>query len=115
MLISKIVKPWGYEEILEQNENYVVKRLFMKAGAKCSLQYHEFKHETFVVIFGKLKFYYGNDIKDIKTIELTKNQHFVVPVGLIHRMEGIEDSIYVECSTNHLTDVVRVEDEYGRK
>ena len=53
-MISRTEKPWGYEELLEQNDVYVVKRLFMKAGHSCSLQYHNKKHETIYVLSGKL-------------------------------------------------------------
>jgi mannose-6-phosphate isomerase-like protein (cupin superfamily) len=114
MLTSKIEKPWGYEELLEQNEYYVVKRLFMAKSQKCSLQYHEFKDETFIVLSGKLRFYYGEDKNNLNILDLNPGQHFHVPVKMIHRMEGIEDSLYLECSTNHLDDVVRVQDDYGR-
>ena len=50
--VIKIEKPWGYEKLLEVNDNYVVKELFMKEGNSCSLQYHNIKHETFYVING---------------------------------------------------------------
>ena len=33
----------------------------------------------------------------------------------IHRMEGIEDSYYLESSTNELWDVVRLKDKYKRE
>lgn len=110
----KIEKPWGYEEILEQNQNYVVKRLFMLKDKKCSLQYHDFKDETFIVLSGKLKFYYGNSKDNLQTKELEPGDFFHVPTKMIHRMEGIEDSLYLECSTNYLNDVIRIQDEYGR-
>lgn len=54
-----IKKPWGSEEILEKNEHYVVKRLTMKKGHRCSLQFHEHKKETIFVLEGKLKIYHG--------------------------------------------------------
>ena len=41
-----IEKPWGKEEVLEINEKYMVKKLTMFAGKKCSLQYHNFKKEV---------------------------------------------------------------------
>ena len=53
--MKKIDKPWGYEELLEHNEYYVVKRLFLKEGHKCSLQFHKTKHETVYILFGTLK------------------------------------------------------------
>ena len=33
----------------------------------------------------------------------------------VHRVTAIEDTLVVEVSTNHLTDVVRLEDRYGRE
>ena len=114
MLISKTEKPWGYEELLEQNQFYVVKRLLMRKDKKCSLQYHDFKHETFIVLEGKLRFYYGNDKDNLNIIELNPGDHFCVPTKMVHRMEGITDALYLECSTNHLDDVIRVQDDYGR-
>ncbi len=109
-----IIKPWGSEELLETNSNYTFKKLTMLAGHKCSLQYHQEKHETFYVVSGKLKFTYGSDLSNLQSIELSPGVSFVIPPGLIHRMEGIEDSIYLEASTSQLDDVIRLEDSYGR-
>jgi len=38
----------------------------------------------------------------------------MLPPGAIHRMEALEDSRFFEVSTPELTDVVRLEDDYGR-
>ena len=48
-----IKKPWGSEELISNNKNYVLKRLFMKKGHRCSLQYHKKKHETVSEQFSK--------------------------------------------------------------
>ena len=37
-----------------------------------------------------------------------------IPPGLIHRMEGVEDSVYLEASTPEMEDVVRLVDDYKR-
>ena len=55
-----IKKPWGQEEVIEINEKYMVKKLTMKAGHRCSLQYHNLKKETIYVLSGKLKIYEGD-------------------------------------------------------
>ena len=34
---------------------------------------------------------------------------------MVHRMEGILNSIYLEASTSQLKDVVRISDDYGRR
>mgnify|MGYP000078733492 CR=1 FL=1 len=38
-----VEKPWGREEIVEVNERYMVKKLTMFAGHRCSLQYHNYQ------------------------------------------------------------------------
>ena len=106
-----IKKPWGQEEILETNERYTVKRLLMKNGCQCSYQYHEKKLETIMVISGELTIVYEDGEKqyisgDVITIEPFKKHRMAARNG---------DSLYYECSTSELEDVVRVEDYYGRK
>ena len=58
-----INKPWGKEEIIENNDKYVVKRLTMNENQRCSLQYHKLKKETIYVLSGMLKIYIGGDSK----------------------------------------------------
>lgn len=113
-MIKHIDKPWGYEELLEQNEYYVVKRLFMREGHCCSLQYHEEKHETVYVLSGTMRLVYGDTLEEIKDVILETGEHYVIAPGKIHRMCGATDCIYLESSTNQLDDVVRLVDDYGR-
>jgi mannose-6-phosphate isomerase-like protein (cupin superfamily) len=112
--IPYIDKPWGYERWIEVNPNYVVKELFMKEGNSCSLQYHEKKHETFYVLSGKLKFYVGPDKDSLSVMYLEPGQHYTIEPLVIHRMEAVIDSLYLESSTNFLDDVIRIQDNYGR-
>ena len=55
LLQLKTGKPWGYEEILELNKYYCLKKLFMKNKHRCSLQYHKKKIESIIVVKGILK------------------------------------------------------------
>ncbi len=114
-----IEKPWGQEEILEINNSYVVKRLTMKAGHKCSLQYHENKLETIYVLSGKLIIWLEGMKSEkqliITPIEFSPGDVITIPTYTKHRMEAKEeDSIYLECSTPELDDVVKLHDDYGR-
>jgi mannose-6-phosphate isomerase len=109
-----IEKPWGSEELLEKNERYVLKKLFMKEGHKCSIQYHNFKHETIYVLSGKLKIYYGENINELNQKLLGPGGTVVLLPKEIHRMEAVEDCYYLEASTPELDDVVRLVDSYGR-
>ena len=55
----KVNKPWGWEKWLSVNDRYVMKQLFMKKGNRCSLQYHEKKHETLFMQEGEMKLTIG--------------------------------------------------------
>lgn len=110
-----ISKPWGQEEILEHNNNYVVKRLTMLKGHKCSLQYHEKKKETIYVLDGELKIYIGNKDEELLSIYLKANNFITIEPFEIHRMEAESvDTIYLESSTSELDDVIRLQDDYNR-
>lgn len=110
----KIEKPWGAEELLEHNERYVVKRLFMKAGHRCSLQFHERKRETVYVLSGLLKVTIGEHPESLIDQIHRAGDSLTLQPGTVHRMEAIEDALYLEASTPELQDVVRLSDDYGR-
>jgi mannose-6-phosphate isomerase len=118
---KKVNKPWGSEELIEYNDHYVVKKLFMKKGECCSMQYHEAKRETIYVLSGKIKMYLGtvnNDIDNIDNLDyriMEANESITIEPYTIHRVEGIEDSFYLESSTNELWDVIRLKDKYKRE
>jgi len=110
----KVKKPWGHEELIEYNDKYVVKKLFMKKNECCSLQYHKIKKETIYVLSGKLKLYIGRSKDDLDTMILSPGDNITINPYIVHRMEGIEDSYYLETSTNEIYDVVRLDDKYNR-
>jgi len=107
-------KPWGHEELIEKNEKYVVKRLFMEKDHRCSLQYHEYKKETIYVLDGTLKISIGDDINNLIDMLLYKGMYITIFPKIIHRMEGVTDTYYLESSTPELDDVVRLKDDYNR-
>lgn len=115
-----IEKPWGKEEILETNKDYTVKKLTMKNGHRCSLQYHEFKKETIYVLFGILTIQLGNTIShenynEYRIIRLNQGETITIDPMKIHRMEAESgDAVYLECSTSQLNDVKRIEDDFNR-
>ena len=58
---KKIIKPWGWEKLIELNKCYCVKELFMKK-VKNVLQYHK-KIETIIVLKGELNIVVNNKKK----------------------------------------------------
>lgn len=109
-----IKKPWGSEEILEINDHYMVKRLIMRQGHQCSLQRHRDKHETFVVISGEMKFVCEDKNGDMTAVLLHGGDSRAILPGTVHRMIAVSDIIYIEASTPHPDDVIRLEDDYAR-
>ncbi len=108
-------KPWGHEEIFAQTPDYVGKILFIRQGEALSLQYHEVKHETLRVLDGQLELVMGPDADSLETHLLERGSVFDVSPGTLHRMIAVSDCSLLEVSTNHLDDVVRLEDRYGRR
>tara|TARA_B100001057_G_scaffold428096_1_gene453281 strand:+ start:3995 stop:4339 length:345 start_codon:yes stop_codon:yes gene_type:complete len=111
---KKIIKPWGSEELIEFNKKYMFKKLVMKKGHQCSLQFHKKKIETIFVLEGSLKIIFGKNIKFLKSKIFKRGQHITLIPGVVHRMKAITRSVYLEASTPEIKDVVRIEDDYKR-
>ena len=110
-----IEKPWGREEVIEINDRYMVKRLTMHKGHRCSLQYHHHKKETIYVLQGRLRVWTGPNPQDLAAQVFGSDQGLTIEPGVIHRMEALEDCVYLESSTPEMEDVVRIQDDYQRK
>jgi mannose-6-phosphate isomerase len=110
-----IEKPWGHEEIFAETADYVGKILFIRVGEALSLQYHEIKDETLRVLEGELELVSGEDVERLESQILHSGAVFHIPPGTLHRMVATTDCRLLEVSTNHLDDVVRLEDRYGRE
>jgi len=113
--MKRIDKPWGYEDVIEHNDKYVVKRLKMNKGHKCSVQYHAIKKETIYVLSVGLNVYIGDKLEDLDEVVMKPHDTLTLEPFKIHRMEAIEDCVYLEVSTPELGDIVRLKDEYGRE
>ena len=110
-----IDKPWGYELIWAESEIYVGKVLFVRAGQALSLQYHEHKDESWLVQSGRAKLELGEVGQTVLKQEVIgAGAAFHYEPGTVHRVTAIEDTTILEVSTPHLTDVVRLDDRYGR-
>ena len=112
---QRVVKPWGHELIWAHTDRYVGKILHIEAGKRLSLQVHERKDESILVISGRLRLHHGPRGGAIETTELGPGEHRHVPVGMVHRFEAIDTTELVEVSTPELDDVIRLEDDFGRE
>jgi mannose-6-phosphate isomerase len=112
---ERVDKPWGHELIWAHTDRYVGKILHIEAGKRLSLQVHEHKDESILVISGRLRLHHGPRGEPIETTEMDPGEHRRIPVGLVHRFEAIDTTELVEVSTPELDDVIRLEDDYGRE
>ena len=109
-----VTKPWGQELIFAHTPEYAGKILYVTAGHRLSLQYHEQKHETVYVRRGLIRATIATNDGALEQVKLYPGDALNVRAGRIHRFEAIEDSELFEVSTPELSDVVRISDDYGR-
>jgi len=104
-----VEKPWGRELWYAHEARYAGKVLEVTAGHALSLQKHERKEETLYLQSGRILFHYNGE-----DFEMHAGECITIRPGDVHRMEALEDSVFLEVSTPELDDVIRLEDRYGR-
>lgn len=107
-------RPWGYFDVLENRENYKLKRLVVNSGASLSLQLHKRRSEHWVVVSGVADVVVGE-----KVFKLSKNESTFVSAGEIHRLgnSGPDLLEVIEVQLGDYLgedDIVRLDDSYGR-
>ena len=111
---TRVEKPWGYELHWAKTDRYVGKLIHINKGHALSLQYHNEKDETIFLWSGRMLFEIKEGDELVKR-EMKPGDAVHVKPPTVHRMTAIEDCDVFEVSTPELTDVVRIEDRYGRK
>jgi len=111
----RVEKPWGWELVWAETDRYAGKLLFVRAGQSLSLQYHERKEESWLVQEGRAALELGAVGGSLEEQEIGPGDCFHFTPGTVHRVRALEDTLIVEVSTADLDDVVRLEDDYGRK
>lgn len=108
-------KPWGYEEILVANGHYTLKYLTLNPYSRISLQYHDEKHETLILISGEARLTLGN-IDEYHDIDMEFEVPYEIPPDIVHRITNTRgfQACVMEVSTPECGVTVRLEDDYGR-
>ena len=112
----RVDKPWGHELIWAHTDRYVGKILVIEAGKRLSLQRHEIKDESILVLSGPAATVRSRTTPGRSASRSSDRASTgASPTGRIHRYEAIERCELVEVSTPELDDVVRLEDDFGRE
>jgi len=107
-------RPWGTFTVLDEGDNFKVKRIEVLPGKRLSYQKHSQRAEHWVVVQGTAK------------VTLDDRDHIVsageaidIAIGSAHRVEnpGNELLVFIEVQRgNYLgeDDIVRFQDDFGR-
>jgi len=108
-------KPWGNESLVFQGHGYAVKKISLNENEQTSLHFHNLKHETICVHSGTLSIYLKYEDGTEEKILLNPGESLPIAPKIVHRMSSnAGTSVYFEAQTDHLDDVVRISDSYGR-
>src|SRR3990167_5700818 len=116
--IKVVEKPWGRETWFSLTKDYCFKEIIIYMGCKTSLQYHEQKEETNLIIDGYARVTVQDPLtKEYVISEARQGEVFHFKPGQVHRFEAIygQSLVMHECSSCQVDDVVRIEDSYGRE
>jgi mannose-1-phosphate guanylyltransferase len=107
-------RPWGSYEVLQDKEQYKVKRIVVKPNSKLSLQKHFHRNEHWIVVSGT-----ATVTVDENVFLVRPNESTYIQMGQVHRLEngGKIDLVMIEVQVGEYTgedDIIRIEDIYGR-
>lgn len=105
-------RPWGSFDQFDQNTSSTVKIIRVKPGECTSLQDHHKRQEFWYIVSGDGQLIIGED-----TCVAVVGEHFVVPLGVQHRIQaGTTELVLLEISTGNFDekDIERLEDKYNR-
>jgi mannose-6-phosphate isomerase len=107
-------RPWGYFEVLADENDHKVKRIIVNPAHRLSLQRHRRRSEHWYLISGQAVVEC-----DKREILLSGRQSVDIPQGSWHRITntGSADLVFIEVQTGESfgeDDIERAEDDYGR-
>lgn len=109
-------RPWGYYTVLEEMKNiYKIKRIHVYKGKKLSLQSHKFRSEHWVVVRGIARVTIDQEVTDV-----VSGESIFIRAGQKHRLENTTNDLLeiIEVQMGSYLgedDIVRYEDDFGRK
>ena len=111
---AKVNRPWGWFEVLHEEENLKVKRIAVKPGERLSLQSHRSRRENWTVIEGEALVTVEDDTHRLSAYEMV-----FIPAAAKHRIQnpGQVVLVFIEVQTGSYLgedDIIRYQDDYDR-
>ena len=107
-------RPWGNYTILDESDDFKVKRIEVLPGKRLSYQKHARRSEHWFVVRGIAKVTLNGAEFLVRSGEAID-----IPVGTAHRVENSEPEllVFIETQTGDYfgeDDIERLEDDFGR-
>lgn len=113
--VKRVDKPWGYElHWVPADAPYMGKLIHVNQGARLSLQVHDEKQESWLIVGGRGAVIWENERGELVTTELEPGRGYSTKIGQKHRLTGITDCDIIEVSTPEMGTTWRLEDDYAR-
>lgn len=113
--VRRIDKPWGYElHWVRDDAPYMGKIIHINKGARLSLQVHDAKQESWLIMSGQAKVVWEDAHGTMVETELQPGVGYSTQLGQKHRLVGVTDCDIVEVSTPEAGTTWRLEDDYAR-
>ena len=112
--IEKEERPWGRYFVIQEEQDYKIKRIEVEPGNRLSYQYHTKRSEFWLIVSGSALI----TIND-KTSEYKAGNSVSIPVKSKHRVENKYEKllVFIEIQTGDYfgeDDIIRINDDYGR-
>ena len=107
-------RPWGNFTVLDEADNFKVKRIEVLPGKRLSYQKHMQRAEHWFIVAGLAKV-----TLDGRELILRAGQFVDIAIGAAHRIENPSDEklVFIEIQRGDYfgeDDIVRIEDDFGR-
>jgi mannose-6-phosphate isomerase len=107
-------RPWGTFTVLDEGENFKVKRIEVLPGKRLSYQKHSQRAEHWVVVSGSALV-----TLDDQEITVATGEAIDIAIGAAHRVEnrGADPLVFIEVQRGQYLgedDIVRLHDDFGR-
>ncbi|OGH06153.1 MAG: hypothetical protein A2W22_04090 [Candidatus Levybacteria bacterium RBG_16_35_11] len=113
--MNDTTKPWGHEIIFTKKEDpYTGKILCVNSGKQFSLQIHDEKEESQMLVSGEAILIIDNNKGEQEEIKMVPFKGYKIRPGQRHRIRAVTDCAIYEVSTPEVGTTLRLEDDYHR-
>ena len=101
-LFDRVEKSWGYEQLIECNDKYAVKKVFMNNDSSSLVQCNQLKRFTLTVLSGQLDVSIGDSSIALESKLYSGGDSVTVKPQTYYKIRAVEDCVYFESSTNEV-------------